>query len=103
MNLYNYLYMLKCKFIVEYHEVRIYNQIFNSTIERGIWLYRYKVYNNLTTSLSKVENCNNKNIVGYVKKSYSNFIKRIIDFIGDGKFFNYFEVYGKNHIDHRVI
>ncbi|MGC7687514.1 MULTISPECIES: tubby C-terminal domain-like protein [Staphylococcus] len=60
-------------------------------------MYKYKVYNSLTTSPSKIENCNNKSIVGSVKKSYSNLIKRVINFIGDGKFYNCFEVYDENN------
>lgn len=60
-------------------------------------MYKYKVYNSLTTSPSKIENCNNKSIVDFVKKSYSNLIKRVINFIGDGKFYNCFEVYDENN------
>lgn len=60
-------------------------------------MYKYKVYNSLTTSPLKIENCNNKSIVGFVKKSYSNLIKRVINFIGDGKFYNSFEIYDENN------
>ncbi|PTE89837.1 hypothetical protein BUY89_13890, partial [Staphylococcus equorum] len=34
--------------------------------------------------------------IGYIQKNYSNIFTRSIDLIGDGKFFNSFEVYNKN-------
>lgn len=56
-------------------------------------MYKYKIYNKLSTSLSKIKDEDTDNIVGYIKKDYANIITRSIDLIGDGKFFNSFKVY----------
>ncbi|MCM3518323.1 tubby C-terminal domain-like protein [Staphylococcus xylosus] len=56
-------------------------------------MYKYKIYNKLSTSLSKIIDDDTEHIVGYVKKDYSNIFTRFIDLIGDGKFFNSFKIY----------
>ncbi|MCS4485862.1 tubby C-terminal domain-like protein [Staphylococcus americanisciuri] len=60
-------------------------------------MYKYKVYNKLSTSSIKIKNENNDEIVGYIKKNYSNIFTRSIDLIGDGKFFNSFQVFNKEN------
>lgn len=59
-------------------------------------MYKYKIYNKLSTSLSKIINDDTEHIVGYIKKDYSNIFTRLIDLIGYGKFFNNVKVYTKN-------
>ncbi|MCQ3816553.1 tubby C-terminal domain-like protein [Staphylococcus xylosus] len=56
-------------------------------------MYKYKIYNKLSTSLSKIIDDDTEHIVGYIKKDYSNIFTRFIDLIGDGKFFNSFKIY----------
>ncbi|MGW7890701.1 tubby C-terminal domain-like protein [Staphylococcus xylosus] len=56
-------------------------------------MYKYKIYNKLSTPLSKIIDDDTEHIVGYVKKDYSNIFTRFIDLIGDGKFFNSFKIY----------
>ncbi|MGW7797388.1 tubby C-terminal domain-like protein [Staphylococcus xylosus] len=59
-------------------------------------MYKYKIYNKLSTSLSKIIDDDTEHIVGYIKKDYSNIFTRFIDLIGDGKFFNSFKIYNEN-------
>lgn len=59
-------------------------------------MYKYKIYNKLSTSLTKIIDEDTNAIVGYIQKNYSNIITRFIDLIGDGKFFNSFKVYNQN-------
>ena len=66
-------------------------------VKEWVQLYTYKIYNNLTTSPSKIKDSYNKSVVGYVKRRHFNLIKRIINFVGDGKFFNCFEVYYESY------
>ena len=56
-------------------------------------MYKYKIYNRLSTALSKITDTNTNDVIGYIKKDYANIITRFIDLIGDGKFFNGFKVY----------
>lgn len=56
-------------------------------------MYKYKIYNRLSTALSKIIDTNTNDVIGYIKKDYANIITRFVDLIGDGKFFNGFKVY----------
>lgn len=56
-------------------------------------MYKYKIYNRLSTTLSKITDTNTNDVIGYIKKDYANIITRFVDLIGDGKFFNGFKVY----------
>ena len=51
-------------------------------------MYKYKIYNRLSTTLSKIIDTNTNDVIGYIKKDYANIITRFVDLIGDGKFFN---------------
>lgn len=59
-------------------------------------MYKYKIYNKLSTSLTKIIDEDTNDHIGYIQKNYSNIFTRSIDLIGDGKFFNSFKVYNKN-------
>lgn len=59
-------------------------------------MYKYKIYNKLSTSLTKIIDEDINDHIGYIQKNYSNIFTRSIDLIGDGKFFNSFKVYNKN-------
>ncbi|PTE80373.1 hypothetical protein BUY85_06235 [Staphylococcus equorum] len=59
-------------------------------------MYKYKIYNRLSTSLTKIIDEDTNDYIGYIQKNYSNIFTRSIDLIGDGKFFNSFKVYNKN-------
>lgn len=60
-------------------------------------MYKYKIYNKLSTSKSKIVNENDNSIVGYIKKNYTNIFTRFIDLVGDGKLFNSFKLYNKDN------
>lgn len=60
-------------------------------------MYKYKIYNKLSTSRTKIVNEDNNDTIGYLKKNYSNIFTRSIDLIGDGKFFNSFKIYNKKN------
>ncbi|MCG1473719.1 hypothetical protein K4Q48_11325 [Staphylococcus epidermidis] len=60
-------------------------------------MYKYKIYNKLSTSKSKIVNENDNSIVGYIKKNYANIFTRFIDLVGDGKLFNSFKLYNKDN------
>ncbi|PTF05232.1 hypothetical protein BUY43_08585 [Staphylococcus devriesei] len=59
-------------------------------------MYKYKIYNNFSTRPLTIIDEDSEKVVGYVQKDYSNIFTRIIDFVGEGKFFNNFKVYTKN-------
>ncbi|ERH33961.1 hypothetical protein SEQU_13195 (plasmid) [Staphylococcus equorum UMC-CNS-924] len=59
-------------------------------------MYKYKIYNKLSTSFTKIIDEDTNDYIGYIQKNYSNIFTRSIDLIGDGKFFNSFKVYNKN-------
>ncbi|UEX90198.1 hypothetical protein [Staphylococcus ratti] len=60
-------------------------------------MYKYKIYNKLSTARTKIVNEDTDETIGYLKKSYANIFTRSIDLIGDGKFFNSFKVYNKDN------
>lgn len=59
-------------------------------------MYKYKILNKVSTTLSNIEDEITGNTIGYIKKDYANIFTRLIDLIGDGKFFNSFKVYNVN-------
>ncbi|REI05736.1 hypothetical protein DOS62_02430 [Staphylococcus felis] len=60
-------------------------------------MYKYKIYNKLSTARTKIVNEDDNDTVAYIKKNYSNIFTRFIDLIGDGKFFNSFKIYNKEN------
>lgn len=59
-------------------------------------MYKYKIINKLSTSLIEIKDEATHETVGYLQKFYQNPLFRIIDLIGDGKFFNNFKVFNQN-------